>query len=43
MLYDMIHPNASESFTVRSVFVIGPGNRVKTHYHVSPQHRPKFR
>jgi alkyl hydroperoxide reductase subunit AhpC len=28
-LYDMIHPNASETFTVRSVFVIGPDNRVK--------------
>jgi alkyl hydroperoxide reductase subunit AhpC len=28
-LYDMIHPNASDSFTVRSVFVIGPDNRVK--------------
>jgi alkyl hydroperoxide reductase subunit AhpC len=29
MLYDMIHPNASETFTVRSVFVIGPDNKVK--------------
>jgi alkyl hydroperoxide reductase subunit AhpC len=29
MLYDMIHPNASENFTVRSVFVIGPDNKVK--------------
>ena len=29
MLYDMIHPGASESFTVRSVFVIGPDNKVK--------------
>ena len=28
-LYDMIHPNASETFTVRSVFVIGPDKRVK--------------
>jgi|GEM_PF-6031719 len=24
LLYDMIHPNASETFTVRSVFVIAP-------------------
>ncbi len=24
LLYDMIHPNASDSFTVRSVFVVGP-------------------
>jgi alkyl hydroperoxide reductase subunit AhpC len=29
MLYDMIHPNASENFTVRSVFVIGPDKKVK--------------
>ena len=28
-LYDMIHPSASETFTVRSVFVIGPDNKVK--------------
>jgi alkyl hydroperoxide reductase subunit AhpC len=28
-LYDMIHPNASDSFTVRSVFVIGPDKKVK--------------
>ncbi|HEY7114565.1 MAG TPA: peroxiredoxin [Thermoanaerobaculia bacterium] len=29
VLYDMIHPNASENFTVRSVFVIGPDKKVK--------------
>lgn len=28
-LYDMIHPNASDTFTVRSVFVIGPDKKVK--------------
>jgi thioredoxin-dependent peroxiredoxin len=28
-LYDMIHPQASETTTVRSVFVIGPDNTVK--------------
>jgi thioredoxin-dependent peroxiredoxin len=28
-LYDMIHPNANDSFTVRSVFVIGPDKKVK--------------
>ncbi|MDQ1521989.1 MAG: thioredoxin-dependent peroxiredoxin [Actinomycetota bacterium] len=28
-LYDMIHPNASETVTVRSVFVIGPDKKVK--------------
>ncbi len=27
--YDMIHPNASETVTVRSVFVIGPDNKIK--------------
>ena len=29
MLYDMMHPNASESFTVRSVFIIGPDKKIK--------------
>ncbi|MDO9553839.1 peroxiredoxin [Rhodonellum sp.] len=28
-LYDMIHPNASENFTVRSVFIIGRDKKVK--------------
>ena len=28
-LYDMIHPNASEKATVRSVFVVGPDKKVK--------------
>jgi len=28
-LYDMIHPSASENFTVRSVFVIGADKKVK--------------
>ena len=28
-LYDMIHPNANETFTVRSVFIIGPDKKVK--------------
>jgi alkyl hydroperoxide reductase subunit AhpC len=28
-LYEMIHPNASETFTVRSLFVIGPDKKVK--------------
>lgn len=28
-LYGMIHPNASETFTVRSLFVIGPDRKVK--------------
>jgi alkyl hydroperoxide reductase subunit AhpC len=28
-LYDMIHPNSSENFTVRSVFVIGNDKKIK--------------
>jgi alkyl hydroperoxide reductase subunit AhpC len=28
-LYDMVHPNASDTMPVRSVFVIGPDNKVK--------------
>ena len=28
-LYDMIHPNSSENFTVRSLFIIGPDKKVK--------------
>jgi alkyl hydroperoxide reductase subunit AhpC len=27
--YDMIHPNASETFTVRSLFIIGPDKKLK--------------
>ena len=29
LLYDMIHPNATEKTTVRSVFVIGPDKKIK--------------
>jgi thioredoxin-dependent peroxiredoxin len=28
-MYDLIHPNASETATVRSVFIIGPDRKVK--------------
>jgi alkyl hydroperoxide reductase subunit AhpC len=28
-LYDMIHPNASETFTVRSVFIIDPNKKIR--------------
>jgi Peroxiredoxin len=28
-LYDMIHPNMDETYTVRSVFVIGPDKKIK--------------
>jgi len=29
MLYDMIHPNAIDNMTVRSVFIIGPDKKLK--------------
>ena len=29
MLYDMVHPNAGDTMTVRSVFIVGPDNKVK--------------
>jgi thioredoxin-dependent peroxiredoxin len=29
MLYDMIHPNANDTLTVRSVYVVGPDKKVK--------------
>lgn len=28
-LYDMIHPNASDKLTVRSVFIVGPDKKIK--------------
>ncbi len=28
-LYDMIHPNANDTLTVRSVFIVGPDDKVK--------------
>lgn len=28
-LYDMIHPNVSENFTVRSLFIVGPDKKIK--------------
>ena len=28
-LYDMIHPNASDTMTVRSVFIVDPNNKVR--------------
>jgi alkyl hydroperoxide reductase subunit AhpC len=28
-LYDMVHPNASDTVTVRTVFIIGPDKKVK--------------
>jgi alkyl hydroperoxide reductase subunit AhpC len=28
-MYGMMHPNASETFTVRSLFIIGPDKKIK--------------
>ncbi len=38
-LYDMIHPNASDTMTVRSVFIVGPGQQGEAHPHLPGQHR----
>ena len=40
--YDMIHPNADDKATVRSVFVIGPDKKVKLDADLSRQHRAQF-
>ena len=42
-LYDMIHPNASDTMTVRSVFVIGPRQHGQAHHHLSGQHGAQLR
>ena len=42
-LYDMIHPDASDTVTVRSVFVIGPDNKVKLHADLPGLDRPQLR
>lgn len=41
-LYDMIHPNASETLTVRSLFVISPDKKVKVNYYLPCFNRKKF-
>ncbi len=35
-MYDMIHPNADTTYTVRSVFVVGPDNKVKLTFTYPP-------
>ncbi len=42
-LYDMIHPNASDTATVRSVFVIGRRQKNQTLADLSGKHGQKFR
>ena len=41
-LYGMIHPNANDTMTVRSVFVIGPDKKIKLML-ISGQHRAELR
>ena len=41
-LYDMIHPNASATATVRSLFIIGTGQAGKTYYYLSCIYRQKL-
>jgi alkyl hydroperoxide reductase subunit AhpC len=40
--YGMIHPNASETFTVRSLFIIGPDKKVKLMITYPCINRPQF-
>ena len=42
-LYDMIHPNALDNMTVRSVFVIGPGQKGQADADLSGRNRPQLR
>ena len=42
-LYDMIQPNASDTMTVRSVFIVGADNKVKLIAHLPGQHRAQLR
>jgi alkyl hydroperoxide reductase subunit AhpC len=39
-LYDMIHPNADEKFTVRTVFIIGTRQEDQADADLSPLYRP---
>ena len=41
--YDMIHPNASDTATVRSVFIIGAGQQGEADADLSGEHRPQLR
>ena len=41
-LYEMIHPKALDTLTVRSVFVIGPDKKSKINFNLSCINRQKF-
>ena len=42
-LYDMIHPEANDTFTVRSVFIIDPNKKIRADHHLPGEHRPQLR
>ena len=42
-LYDMIHPEANDTLTVRSVFIIDPNKKIRLIDHLSGQHRSQLR
>ena len=39
----MIHPNANDTLTVRSVFIVGPDKKIKLIIHLSGLDRSEFR
>ena len=41
-MYDMIHPNALNNLTVRSVFIIGPDKKSQVNAHLPCINRKKF-
>ena len=41
-LYDMIHPEANDTLTVRSVFFIDPNKKIRADHHLPGQHRPQL-
>ena len=43
LLYDMIHPNASATQTVRSVFIIDPAKKVRLTHDLPRVDRPQLR
>ena len=42
-LYDMIHPEANDTLTVRSVFVIDPNKKIRADHHLPGLHGPQLR
>ena len=42
MLYDMIHPEADDTFTVRAVFIIDPEKKIRLEDDISCFYGKKF-